>query len=41
MKLKIGQKVKIKSIDWYNKNKDKEGQIRIGPTFIEKMKMYF
>lgn len=28
MKYKIGDKVRIKSIDWYNKNKDEYGYVR-------------
>lgn len=28
MKYKVGNRVKIKSLDWYNKNKDKDGSVR-------------
>lgn len=27
MKYKVGEKIRIKSIDWYNKNKDREGYV--------------
>ena len=30
MRYKIGDKVKIKSLDWYNKNKDKRGHVDYG-----------
>jgi hypothetical protein len=34
---KVGDLVKIKSIDWYNKNKDKYGYIHGTPTFVPEM----
>lgn len=40
MKLKEGKKVKIKSLDWYNNNKDKDGAIDIGPVFIKPMSKF-
>ena len=45
--MKIGDKVRIKPIEWYNKNKDKDGNIRInhGPLepfyFMNRMIIYF
>lgn len=30
MKYKIGDRVKIKSLDWYNKNKDQHEQVACG-----------
>ena len=45
--MKIGDKVRIKSIEWYNNNKDKDGNIRInhGPLepfyFMNRMIIYF
>lgn len=34
MKYKIGDKVLIKSIDWYNKNKDEYGNIELATHFF-------
>jgi hypothetical protein len=31
---KVGDKVRVKSLDWYNKNKNKDGNVEIGPTFV-------
>lgn len=34
MKYKVGDRVRIKSVDWYNKNKDEEGYVK-GALFDE------
>ena len=42
-KYKIGHKVKVKSIDWYNNNKDRFGSVAIGdkkPKFTYAMSKY-
>ena len=42
-KYKIGHKVKVKSIDWYNNNKDRFGSVAIGdkkPNFTYGMSQY-
>jgi len=38
--LKVGDKVKVKSLAWYNINKDEENKIPIGPTFVSGMSKY-
>jgi hypothetical protein len=41
MKYNVGDKVQIKSLDWYNENKDKDGRVNCGyHTFIEKMSKF-
>ena len=40
-KLDLGQKVTIKSLDWYNSNKDKNGAVKLtAETFVEEMAKY-
>lgn len=41
MKYKVGDKVRIKSIDWYNKYKDKNGRVACGyHNFTEEMSKF-
>ena len=40
-KLELGQKVTIKSVDWYNSNKDKNGAIKLATeVFVSEMSEY-
>ena len=41
LELKLGQKVTIKSLDWYNSNKDKNGAVKLAEeVFVEEMAEY-
>ena len=38
MRFKVGDRVQIKSIDWYNENKDEDGEVACGEFyFLENM----
>ena len=40
-KYKVGDKVRVKSLEWYNSNKDEDGEIREdGQTFLKCMSEY-
>ena len=40
-KFEVGQKVTIKSLDWYNSNKDKNGAVKLAEeVFVEEMAEY-
>jgi hypothetical protein len=41
MKHKIGDKVRVKSLDWYNANKNHNGYITgLGDVFVEEMSKF-
>ena len=40
MKYKVGNRVRIKSLDWYNENKDKDGFVDAGLIFDEYMSKF-
>lgn len=40
MERKVGDKVRIRSKEWYEQNKDEEGWVEIGPSFSSHMSVY-
>ncbi len=40
MRYKVGTKVRINSLDWYDANKNENGNVNIGATFVGDMAEY-
>ena len=40
MKFKVGDKVRVRSLEWYNKEKNENGEILKGRIFVEKMSQF-
>ena len=41
MRFKVGDRVRIKSLDWYNENKDEDGDIDCGDALMTTEKSQF
>ena len=39
-RLKVGDKVQVKSLDWYNSSKNDFGDVRVASVFISAMSQY-